>query len=366
MNDALLARLLPPVKPVSVEDARRRLATADSVLLAAPHLRLGDLLAATPFFANLRRALPRARLVLAASPENAAAVGDSPDLDRTVEVPLTGPAVPVRTLAAARRLGREGFDAAILVPSLQPAGAATILVRGTRAGFTAGFPPAERSPADPPVLDCAVPLPDPVPGHVVDFPLALLEGLGVAVTAREHVLGVTPEQKTRAGELLAGLGIDTARPVLGVQPGGTARSPGTHWAPANYATVLQRAAAELGVQPLLLGRGGDAEVTAQIRDLGKSEVPELLDLSFADYKAVLSRLSFFLTQEGERVHVAAGVGTPSFFIFLTVPAWRAAPYGSHVAVWEDAGQPPSASEIWERMRPRLEAALAGPGEAAGR
>jgi len=129
--------------------------------------------------------------------------------------------------------------------------------------------------------------------------------------------------------------------------------------------VLQRAAAELDFQTVLLGKRGDADTIRQVQGLGKREVPTLTDLPFPLYKAVLASLDFFLTQDGERVHVAAGVGVPSYFIYLASPPWRSAPYGPHVAVWAEDRRPPAPNEVWERVKPLLEAAAGRRKDAAG-
>ena len=96
-----------------------------------------------------------------------------------------------------------------------------------------------------------------------------------------------------------------------------------------------------------------------VSKMGRRPLPTLLDLPFEIYKAVLARLTFFLTHDGGPVHVAAGVGVPSYFVFLSTPPWRWAPYGPQISVWEDYGRSPSPAEVWDRARPLLEAARDG-------
>jgi ADP-heptose:LPS heptosyltransferase len=357
MNDRMWTALLRRPTPLSPAEAGARLRAAERVLLVGPHLGRSDLFAATPIFRNLRLALPGTELVLLASRLNLDAVGDSPDLDRVEVTRLRGLTLGPRTLGLVRRLERARFDVSLVLPSPHPMAFAVYLARAARPGFTAGVDdaPLDRSLARQ-GFDCVIPAPGEERVHLVDMALTLVEGLGIPVVERGHVLGVTDAQRTAAEAALLEAGLDPARPVLGIQPGGTARSPGTHWPPSHYATVLQRAAAELDFQTVLLGKRGDADTIRQVRELGKREIPILTDLPFPLYKAVLSRLDFFLTQDGERVHVAAGVGVPSYFIYLGSPPWRSAPYGPHVAVWAEERRPPAPNEVWERVKPLLVAA----------
>ncbi len=360
MNDALLTRLLGDPTPLTLEEAGARLRAARSVLLVKPHHKLGDLLVATPLIRNLRLALPRARLVVVAGPYNAPAVLDSPDLDAVEIARLKGPAAPFHGIRLARRLREERFDAGLVLSTIAHSASAVVLARRAAPAFLAGL---DSAPSGSPLArlgyDCVVPPPDDLRLHIVDYGLTLLERLGIPVSTREHVLGVTPAQRARAEAILAGAGVDLARPILGVQVGGTPHRPERQWAPANYATVLQRAASDLDYQPVLLGRTPDRPALDEVRSLGRRPVPTLVDLPFAEYKGVLSRLTYFLTHDGGPVHVAAGVGVPSYFVFLSTPPWRWAPYGARFRVWEEFGRIPAASEVWNRLRPLLVRAAAG-------
>jgi ADP-heptose:LPS heptosyltransferase len=198
----------------------------------------------------------------------------------------------------------------------------------------------------------------------VDYNLTLLERLGIPVTDRRHRVGVTGAQREKATRLLEEAGVNPDGPVLGVQAGGAPAHPERQWPSSHYASVLQRAAGELGYQPVLLGGASDRRTLDAVVALGKRDLPRLLDLPFDTYKAVLSRLDFFITHDGEPVHVAAGVGVPSYFVFLSTPPWRSAPYGAHVSVWEEFGRSPSPAEVWERARPLMEAARDRRGAAA--
>jgi heptosyltransferase-2 len=356
MKERVWSPLLGAPVAVSVDAARERLASARRILLIRMEGSLSELLAATPVVANLRTYLPGARIAFLAASGNADAVRDHPDLERVVAASPRATGSPLYAMLLAHRLG-HGFDAALVLSSASPTPCGLAAARRAGTRLLAGFddaPQGSRWAAR--AYDCVLPVPEDPRVHAVDAHLALLECLGVPAIERRHRLCVTGEQRARGRALLAGAGIDVERPVLGLYPGGSPRSPQRQWPPSHYAVVLQRAAKELGVQTVLLGRSADRPTLEQVTALGKSHVPVLLDLPFREFKGVLDALSFFLTHDGEPVHVAAGVGVPSFFVFLSTPAWRWAPYGSHVSVWEDAGGVPSGADVWKRLVPLLAAA----------
>jgi heptosyltransferase-2 len=191
---------------------------------------------------------------------------------------------------------------------------------------------------------------------VVDLNLSLIEQLGIACPDRRQLLVVTEEQRNTAWERLRRLGLDPAAPRIGLHVReGTGAGDGA-WSPSHHASILQRAALEMGYQPLLLAEEHDRSAVEQVLSLGRSEVPALVGLPLTEYKAVVSCLTFFVCDDGGPVHLAAAVGVPSFFLFLSTPAWRWAPYGPHVNVWDESerpGHPPTPLEVWERVKPLL-------------
>jgi ADP-heptose:LPS heptosyltransferase len=365
MNGRLWNRLLGPVHPLSPGDAGARLARAERVLLVKPHHKLGDLLVATPVIRNLRRALPRAHLAFVAGPYNAPAVLDSPDLDEVIVARLKGPAALLHGSRLVRGLRERRFDAALVLSSISHSASAVALARRARPGFVAGLDDAPYgSDLARRGYDCVIAPPEDQKIHIVDYNLALLEGLGIPVTGREHVLGVTGEQRAAGRERLRGAGVDPDRPLLGIQPGGNPRHPERLWPGSHYAVLAQKARGEAGHQVVLLGQGADAAAVEAIQRMGREPFPVLLDLPFPVYKGVLAGLHAFVTHDGGPVHVAAGLGVRSFFIFLHTPPWRWAPYGAHVSVWEDFTRSPDPSEAWARLEPILAAHALPPGRPA--
>ena len=138
MNDRMWTALLGRPVPLSAAEAGTRLRAAGKVLLVGPHLKRGELLAATPIFRNLRLALPRAELVLVAGRQNVDAVMDSPDLDLVEVTRLRG-----LTWGPGPSASSAGWSASASTPpscSLpHPLAFAVYLARAAHPGFTAGM-----------------------------------------------------------------------------------------------------------------------------------------------------------------------------------------------------------------------------------
>jgi|GEM_PF-812351 len=352
-------RWLEARRKLTPEEAGRRLRAARRILLVKPHHKLGDLLVSTPLIRNLRRALPEAELVFLAGRYNAPAVLDNPDLNEVVVGRLKGPGALTRTPFLLHDLRSRRFDAALMLSTISHSGTAVALARLARPEFLAGLDDAPYGSAYARrSYDCVLAPPEDLKVHIVDYNLTLLERLGVPITTREHVLGVTADQVRLAEDRLRDAKLDLDAPILGVQVGGNHRGDPRRWPLSHYAAVVQRARAEAGFQVVLLGGETEREATDAVRGLGHRELPALIGLPFPVYKGVLKRLDFFLTHDGGPVHVAAGVGVPSFFIFLSTPPWRWAPYGSRFHIWEEYTRPPGPGEVWERLEPLLETARA--------
>lgn len=336
---------------VTPEEASRRIQNAERLLLVALGTSLSELLATTPVIGNLRAALPRAELRFLTDLVGAPAVLDHPALAEIWIVPGSGFGNSFKRRMLSRRIRSHRPDVLLSLSSFPPPPPALSFLRSLHAGLSVGLDDVSGAESSP-QYDCVVTAPED--GNMVDYHLALLEGLGLPVGERLHHLEVTTEQHARGRELLRAAGLTNDRPILGVFAGGTPRHPERQWPPSYYAAVLQRAALELGYQVVLLGSSDDLPALDAVQSLGKAAIPRLLDLSFMDAKGVLAELDFFLTHDGDMVHVAAGVGVPSYFVFLSSPAWKWAPYGGHVAVWAEPDRAPTSAEVWAVMRPLLE------------
>ena len=342
----------------SPQEAGARIHEAKQLLLVALGTSLSELLAATAVIGNVRAALPQTRLWCLTDPVGAPAVLDHPALEEVWIAPDSGWGASLQRRLLARRISKHGFDAGLSLSAYPPNPSAMSFLRGLNLGLVAGLDDmSENGDHRTETYDCVVPCPEE-DRNVVDHHLTLLEGLGIGIVDRMHHLEVTDAQRDRARVLLSEAGLTEDRPVLGILPGGAPWHPERQWPASSYAAVLQRAMLELEYQVVLLGTSEDVPTLDAVQAFGKAPIPRLLDLSFEDVKGVLSELDFFITHDGDAVHMAAGVRVPSYVMFLSSPAWKWAPYGSHVAVWSEPDRVPTSAEVWGTVRPLLERMLA--------
>ena len=338
------------------QEASDRIQAANHVLLVALGASLSELLAATAVIGNLKAALPQTKLWCLTDAVGAPAVLDHPALEEVWTAPDSGLGAALERRFLSRKIAKQGFDAALSISAYPPAANAMAFLRGLRTGLLVGLDdPSESGDKD--TYECVI-LVSEEPRNVVDHHLSLLEGLGFPVVNRLHHLEVTAPQAERARVLLAQAGLADDRPVLGILPGGAPRHPDRQWPASSYAAVLQRAMLELEYQVVLLGRTEDVPTLDAVQALGKATIPRLLDPSFPELKGVLGEIDFFITHDGDALHMAAGVGVPSYVMFLSTPAWKWAPYGSHVTVWSEPDRVPTPADVWGAVRPLLERAEA--------
>jgi len=341
---------------ISPEDASARIQDASQLLLVALGASLSELLAATAVIGNLREALPDTKFWCLTDAVGAPAVLDHPAIEEVWIAPDSGWGAVLNRRMLTRRVAKQQFNAALSLSAYPPNANAMSFLKGLHLDVVVGLDDAMVNETND-TYDCVIAVPDD-DRNVVDHHLALLEGLGLPIRERLHYLEVTEPQRGRARALLAGAGLTEDRPVLGILPGGAPHHPERQWPASSYASVLQRAMLELEFQVVLLGNTEDAPTLNAVQALGKAPIPRLLDLPFEDLKAVLSELDFFITHDGDALHMAAGVGVPSYFMFLSTPAWRWAPYGSHVSVWSEPDRVPTPADVWGTVRPLLERSLA--------
>jgi len=341
-------------RAVPTQEAGARLRSARRVLLIKPHHKIGDLLLATPILRNLRIALPEAEIVFLAGRQNAAAVLDNPDLDEVIVVPMQGLPALATLPATLFRLRRRRFDVALVLSTLSQSRTALMLARWCGAGVLVGLDDIHIGGRGREVFDCVLPCPEPGALHLVDHGLLLLEGLGIPVTEREHVLGVTGEQSERGRQVLAAAGVDPGLPLLGLQPGGATRIE-RRWSPAHYAEIARRAREELGCQVVLIGLREDRGIVDEVQDALPERLPEVLGAPFPTYKGVLRNLTMFLTHDGGPAHIAAGIGVPTFIVFRTTRPIHWSPYGSHVHALGDRDRDTTPDEVWQALRSHVQA-----------
>jgi len=289
-------------------------------------LVLGDMLCAVPALRALRRAVPRAEIVLIGLPWAEAWAARCPHVDRFVSFPGF-PGLPERTPdlpaipAFLRAMQQEQFD---LVLQLHGSGQLTNpLVALFGAGHAAGFAAAGAH-----VLDTSCPWPQD--GDEIERLLTLTDRLGIARHGDALEFPLRPEDD----EALLTTCPDIAgqRSIVCIHAG--AQLPSRRWWPERFAEVARRLA-DRGHTVVLTG-------TASERDLAESiaaRVGRTINLAgrttLWTLGALLRRARLLVCNDTGVSHVAAALGTRSVVVSLgaEVSRWSPRDHRRHQVLW---------------------------------
>ena len=268
--------------------------------------RLGDLILTTPAISALREHLPAAQIALAVSGECAPLLPAIQGLRQTF---LTKRGV--RDLSAWMEIRQAGFDCVV------------DFTRNDRSAwltFLSGAPQrivSDRLKIKSKIrlrfynefVDCAM-----KQMHTADYYLALLQPLGISATANDPLLELPAAAQQRASSVIA----DQIRHQSFVifHPG-SARVE-KFWEPERWADIIEFAANELGVFPVLSGGSTELE-RAHLTAIREKLHTTVLDLSgqldLLSLAALIEYARLLVTVDSAPMHLASAAGTPQVILF---------------------------------------------------
>lgn len=276
---------------------------------------IGDVLMAGPALRALRRALPRARLTLLASPAGAQAAPLLPWVDEVIARRVLWQDLgrlafdPAREWALIERLRTGRHDGAVILTSFSqtphPA-AFTAWLAGIplRAG-------ASRERAG--VLTDAVPSgPDAM--HQVERNLALIRALGFDAPDDKMTLRIPPAARRRAAVLLASRGIGRHGRWLLLSP--WASAPSRSYPPERSAEAARLAARDTGLRVVVTANARDAGRAAELaEEIGPAAVNVAGETGIAELAALIEGAAAAMTVNSAAMHIADAVGTPQAVLY---------------------------------------------------
>jgi heptosyltransferase-2 len=298
------------------------------VVVAAPNW-LGDAVMGLPAVRAVRAQVPAAHLAVAARPSVAALYAMVPEVDAVI--PLS-PRAPLWRVAAwrqdAARLAAERFDLAVLLPnSFMSAWTAARAAIPERWGYAADGRGR--------LLTRRVSRPRGLP-HQADYYLTLTAALGLPAVLRVAPIAVPPAARAAAAALLAGV---PARAFVVLAPG-AAYGRAKQWPPASFAALVLGLWRERGLAAVIVGAGGDAVASAELRDAlagldgGGQALGALVDLvgrtDLATLAAVLERAHAVVANDSGAMHLAGAVGAPVVAVFGATNEHHTAPLGARL------------------------------------
>jgi lipopolysaccharide heptosyltransferase III len=268
--------------------------------------RLGDLILTTPAISALREHLPGAQIALAVSGECAPLLPAIQGLRQTF---LTKRGV--RDLSAWMEIRRAGFDCVIDFTRNDRSAWLTFLSGAPqrivsdrlkikskiRARFYNEF------------VDCAM-----KQMHTADYYLALLQPLGISAIANDPLLDLPAAAQQRASSVIADQ--IRHRSFVIFHPG-SARVE-KFWEPERWAAIIEFAANELGLFPVLSGGSTELE-RAHLTAIREKLHTTVLDLSgqldLLSLAALIEYARLLVTVDSAPMHLASAAGTPQVILF---------------------------------------------------
>lgn len=274
---------------------------------------LGDCVMATPTLAKLRKRFASSHLTALVRSGVAPVLNPCPLLDEQL-LYTRGE----RMGAMARRLRRERFDLAVVLPgSFRSALITRLAGVPRRLGYRRdgrGWLLTDR--LDPPRENGRY-----APTPTLSYYLRLAEALGCEADEVSSMgLWHTEEDDQRALSLLAEAQIDLRDgPVVVLVPGGN--KPEKRWAPERFAKLADEFARKHGAQVAVSAAPAESEVLEAVVEAAETPIGNLLSVGveLRVLKSVLNYAALVVTNDTGPRHVAAAMGTPVVSLFGPTP-----------------------------------------------
>ncbi|HZV99184.1 MAG TPA: glycosyltransferase family 9 protein [Methylophilaceae bacterium] len=287
---------------------------------------LGDVLMTTPALRALRESVPGRSLTLLTSSSGAAVARYIPEIDDTIlYAPPWMKSSPVYDadyqLEMMQTLRQRNFDAAVIFTAYSQSPLPTAMLCHL-ARIPLRLAHCHENPYQ--MLTDWILDPEPTQGirHEVRRQLDLVASVG-CYAENEHLSFVVREEDlTWVRQRLRASGADNDKPWVLLHPGATAisrRYPAEHWA-----QVIADLHAELGVNLLLTGDVGEADLANAIIAASGVEAPSVVslagELDLGQLGAAIKLASVVVSNNTGPAHLAAAIGTPLVDLYaLTNP-----------------------------------------------
>jgi heptosyltransferase-2 len=151
--------------------------------------------------------------------------------------------------------------------------------------------------------------------HQVEYYLSILKAAGLKAESRNPVLHLSEKDLAKAVKLLEAEGIAEKDFILGISPGaifGNAK----RWPFERFAKISDWASERWGAKVIILGSKKEKEIGIRMAGLMKKRPADFCgNTSLGEAMGLISKCSFFVTNDSGLMHVAAALGVPTLAIF---------------------------------------------------
>jgi len=181
--------------------------------------------------------------------------------------------------------------------------------------------------------------------HVADYYLELLKFLDIPVNDRKLFLTVSPENETRAKNLLAAAGIEEKDLVVGIAPGAGGSwgkdASYKHWPALKFAQLANKLVDEFGAKVVILGDDSERKIAEVMVHAMRNKPIDFTGKTGLDiFPGVIKNCNLLITNDGGPMHIAVALGVKSVSIFGPVSEEVYGPYPgkwTHIVLKWDMG-----------------------------
>ncbi len=275
------------------------------ILIRAPNW-IGDAVMAIPTLSAIRTGFKEATITLLAKAAVLSLFEHHPTIDTLLAYESPGDhSGPIGILRLSRRLRKESFDLAILLPnSFESA----LIVALARIPKRVGYATDGRRWL---LTDHAI-KPN---GHQQDVYLGLLRLLRQPAPPSQPYLIATADERQAARKWLAPFGVLPSDSCIGVQAG-AAYGSAKRWDARRFAETVDALVAEQPAHVLLLGSANECGVAEEVRRHMRHPAIQLAGkTTLRQMVALISQCRFFLSNDSGPMHIASALGVPLAAIF---------------------------------------------------
>jgi heptosyltransferase-2 len=292
-----------------------------SPILVVPYMWIGDFVRCHSVIKLLKARFPERPVDVLSTTLCAPLTDYMPGLRRAIVVDLPRSRIAMKEqLALARRLRRENYGSALIMPRTWKSALAPFLARiPERTGFVGEMRFALLNDLRygerrlPRMVDrCAALALPPTAALPAEWPLPELKVARAETEAWRRQHGLTPD-----------------RPAVALAPG--AVGPSKRWPASAYATLARRLIAD-GFAVWVIGGPEEKSLAAEI--IGDTTGRDLTGHDLRNAILALAAAAVAVSNDSGLLHVAAALGTPAIGIFGPTSPWHWAPLNSLAATIE--------------------------------
>ncbi len=259
---------------------------------------LGETLLTTPVIRALRRRFPEGHIAYMAAPGREALVSENPNLDEVITYSVSIPKLIYN-------MAKRSFQMAVV---LQPTFRLVLHTFLARIPFRIGF---ETNSGKGRLLHAAVP--NNIDQHEAARYLDVVRGIGIEPDSHEPEMFVNARAQSWADDFLAGVGVSSDRPLIGLNPGSGSES--RRWSKTGFAQVGDRLHQKYDAQIFITAGDAEGALPHDVADLMSCSPVIVRGITPMQLGAILEKCRLYISNDTGPMHMSTAVKTPTIALF---------------------------------------------------